>query len=425
MKKILGIVGLLALSAMAQTVTVPGGKRAIGPLSSAPSSGQGVAWNATTGIWDPATYSGSYTAPTGTGFPHITSGTQDVAARAVDVSSADVTGTLAAARMPALTGDITTSAGAVATTLATVNGNVGSFGDATHVPAVTVNAKGQVTAVSSVAITAGSGDVTAASSFGTDNVALRSDGTGKGSQGSLLVIDDSGNASTPGTITAAGFYSGVNTNGWLTLWGDGGTLAGASITYTNNTTNIMRIFYTNNLVAGGLIKWVRQGSTTNYVADIAVSNSDYAALANPTFTGTPAAPTAAAGTSTTQLATTAFVQTEIDATQSGVHATPTTTNPLTPTWSGPLHTVWYGATGTINLPAASTYAGRGILIYNTGAFTITIDPNGSEVVVRDGTVQTGGVSFTLSSGAGNYVAVFCDGARWITLGFKGTLSVGS
>lgn len=87
--------------------------------------------------------------------------------------------------------------------------------------------------------------------------------------------------------------------------------------------------------------------------------------------------------------------------------------------------VWYGATGTINLPAVASYSGAGLLIYNTGSFTITIDPNGSEVVVRDGTVQTGGVSFTLSSGAGNYVCLICDGNRWITLGFKGVLAQGS
>jgi hypothetical protein len=38
-----------------------------------------------------------------------------------------------------------------------------------------------------------------------------------------------------------------------------------------------------------------------------VNQSGYATLDSPTFTGTPAAPTAAAGTSTTQVATTAFV----------------------------------------------------------------------------------------------------------------------
>ena len=57
--------------------------------------------------------------------------------------------------MPALTGDITTTAGAVATTLATVNSNTGSFGSASSIPAITVNAKGLITAVSTnAAITA-------------------------------------------------------------------------------------------------------------------------------------------------------------------------------------------------------------------------------------------------------------------------------
>jgi len=39
---------------------------------------------------------------------------------------------------------------------------------------------------------------------------------------------------------------------------------------------------------------------------------DLAPVASPTFTGTPAAPTAAVGTNTTQVATTAFVQTQIE-----------------------------------------------------------------------------------------------------------------
>lgn len=56
--------------------------------------------------------------------------------------------------LTALTGDGTASgSGSVPLTLATVNSNVGSFGDATHVPAFTVNAKGLTTAVTSTAIT--------------------------------------------------------------------------------------------------------------------------------------------------------------------------------------------------------------------------------------------------------------------------------
>lgn len=116
---------------------------------------------------------------------------------------------------------------------------------------------------------------------------------------------------------------------------------------------------------------------------------------------------------------------EPDSSRTGTHASPTTTDPLSPTWSGQFHAVWYGAAGTINLPPAAQYDGRGVMIYNTGDFVITIDPDGSEALVRDGTVQTGGVSMTLSSGAGNYVSLISDSGRWITLGYKGTLSAGS
>jgi hypothetical protein len=140
---------------------------------------------------------------------------------------------------------------------------------------------------------------------------------------------------------------------------------------------------------------------------------------------TSTATTPSAGDNDTSIATTAFVQTTTKMTFDGSHTTPTTTNPLAPTTDAQAEIVFYGATGEIDLPAAASYTGRGFLIYNTGAFTITIDPNASEVIVRDGNVQTGGVSFILSSGAGNYVALVSDGVRWITLGYKGTLAVGS
>lgn len=63
-------------------------------------------------------------------------------------------------------------------------------------------------------------------------------------------------------------------------------------------------------------------ASTTVVANLHATNSDqlggtvaasYALLASPTFTGTPAAPTATLGTNTTQLATTAFVQSAIGA----------------------------------------------------------------------------------------------------------------
>lgn len=57
--------------------------------------------------------------------------------------------------------------------------------------------------------------------------------------------------------------------------------------------------------------------------------SPYAALASPTFTGVPSAPTATTGTNTTQIATTQFVQTAISASVSGVSSFNTRTGAVT------------------------------------------------------------------------------------------------
>lgn len=91
----------------------------------------------------------------GSGDIEITSGGGGTT-NASDLSS----GTLAAARLPAFSGDITTSAGSASTTLATVNSNVGSFGSATAATVFTVNAKGLVTAASTATITPAFSSVT-------------------------------------------------------------------------------------------------------------------------------------------------------------------------------------------------------------------------------------------------------------------------
>lgn len=98
-----------------------------------------------------------------TGLVHLDS-SGNVTSSAVALGGSDVSGTLAAARMPALTGDITTSAGAVATTLVTVNSNVGTLGSATQSLTLTANAKGLVTAVSQQTVTPAVGSITG---FGT------------------------------------------------------------------------------------------------------------------------------------------------------------------------------------------------------------------------------------------------------------------
>jgi hypothetical protein len=63
---------------------------------------------------------------------------------------------------------------------------------------------------------------------------------------------------------------------------------------------------------------IANGGTGATAAATALSNLGGAPLASPTFTGTPAAPTAAAGTNTTQVATTAFVAAAVDAARVGL-----------------------------------------------------------------------------------------------------------
>ena len=67
---------------------------------------------------------------------------------------------------------------------------------------------------------------------------------------------------------------------------------------------------------------------TTQVAAVQAAASGYAPLANPTFTGVPAAPTAGAGTNTTQLATTAFVNGEVAALVDSAPGTLDTLNEL-------------------------------------------------------------------------------------------------
>ncbi|HEY8837581.1 MAG TPA: hypothetical protein VIO16_07875 [Dehalococcoidia bacterium] len=60
----------------------------------------------------------------------------------------------------AMTGDISAVANSFATTLATVNTNVGAFGSATQVAEIAVNGKGLVTAASNVTVTPAVGSIT-------------------------------------------------------------------------------------------------------------------------------------------------------------------------------------------------------------------------------------------------------------------------
>ena len=91
-----------------------------------------------------------------------------------------------------------TLADTCALTLATVNSNVGTFGSATAAPAVTVNAKGLVTAVSTNTITPAIGSVTG---LGTGIATAL--GVNTGSAGAPVLFDGAGGTPSSVTLTNA------------------------------------------------------------------------------------------------------------------------------------------------------------------------------------------------------------------------------
>lgn len=76
---------------------------------------------------------------------------------ALAISFLDITGTLQASQFPALTGDVTTTAGSLVTALSATGVAAGTYGDGSHSVTIQVDAKGRVLAISapSISITAG------------------------------------------------------------------------------------------------------------------------------------------------------------------------------------------------------------------------------------------------------------------------------
>lgn len=142
---------------------------------------------------------------------------------------------------------------------------------------------------------------------------------------------------------------------------------------------------------------------------------------NPATPGEIGGTTPAAGNFTTVTASGAIKGT-IDTI--GTWSAPTTTTPYSPTALALRSSfIYYGATGTINLPDLAD--GDLGCIYSTGSFTITINPDDAEYIVREGTAQAVGVDMTFTAVAGDYVCFISDGTYVSTLGVKGTLAEGS
>lgn len=86
------------------------------------------------------------------GHPLVSTGGGGAQYAALNLGSSGATGTLAAARMPALTGEVTSTVGTVATSLSTTGVGAGTYGSATAIPIITVDSKGRITSASTASI---------------------------------------------------------------------------------------------------------------------------------------------------------------------------------------------------------------------------------------------------------------------------------
>jgi hypothetical protein len=103
--------------------------------------------------------------------------------------------------------------------------------------------------------------------------------------------------------------------------------------------------------AGKIVKGTEIDVELAAVAAAIASKSD---SNNPTFTGTPLAPTAAGGTSNTQIATTAFVNTAVTTATSGLGTLSTKNTINNDDWSGADLSVANGGTGASDVATART-----------------------------------------------------------------------
>lgn len=144
------------------------------------------------------------------------------------------------------------------------------------------------------------------------------------------------------------------------------------------------------------------GTTGKIIKESSTALSALALLASPTFTGTPAAPTATAGTNTTQIATTAFV-----ATSFAPLASPALTgNPTAPTQTGTDNSTKIATTAFVKGLAYATLASPAL----TGTPTAPTASTGTDTtqIATTAFVQASVTAINVQSKSAAYTAVLSD-----------------
>ena len=171
--------------------------------------------------------------------------------------------------------------------------------------------------------------------------------------------------------------TGVNNGGRLLTYAGAVTFAGAFTNTITATANTTVTFPTTGTLYG-----TATGSITSAQLLASLSNETGTGTAvfsaSPTFTGTPLSTTAAAGTNTTQIATTAFVQAGLN--EQVLSKTAAYTILLADFGSSGMLTVYVNATSaavTITLPSVANMLGKVVNVFKTDASANVVTVTGA------------------------------------------------
>ena len=196
-----------------------------------------------------------------------------------------------------ISGSPVTTSGDISLTLATVNGNVGSFGSATQAGTFTVNGKGLITAASNTTITPAVGSITGlgtgvatalavnigtAGSFVVNGGALGTPSSGVATNltGTATALNIGGNAATATILQTARNIQGVSFNGSAAIDIINGTgfvkATGTTLSYDNSTYVTGNIYTDDGTIddatrtvelGGSELSFTEAGNSLLYMAD--------------------------------------------------------------------------------------------------------------------------------------------------------------